>query len=633
MSEANAAPARYEFQAEVRQLLDILSHSLYTHRDVFVRDLISNAADALDKARFKSIKGEPLADPDLAFEISIETDEKNKTITIADTGIGMTRQELIENLGTIARSGTAEFIRKFAQESRDVNLIGRFGVGFYSVFVASARVEVTSKSALADEAPHVWSCDGSGVFEISPAPAETRRGTRVKIYLRPDAEEFAQKERLMEIIRKYSNFVAFPIRLNGEQVNKITAIWREPKSSISKEQYEEFYKFIAHDGEPPLTYIHFSADAPIQFSALLFVPKNNVEFFGIEAPDEGLHLFVRRVLIDAKFKDLLPRYLRFLRGVVESDDLPLNISRETLQENPHVAKIRSTLVSKVLAHLQETAKNEPKVYKELWKQHGRILKEGYNDFANKEKLAALFRFNSSKCEKGDDLISLDDYMARKPADQQEIYYLSGPDRKTVENHPALELFKAKDVEVLYCYEPIDEFALPGLYDYQRLPIVSADIADPAKLEKIPFKKELEGEPAGDRRELEKLARRLRDILGERVEDVRLSDRLIESPAVLVSQGMSSQLEKLMHLYMPELKPRPKILEINRRHPLIQSLYKIYRKNAHDPLLQHAAESLFYTASLLDGSIDDPHAAATAVGGVLRELLDRYAQTLQNVESE
>ncbi|MDZ7345649.1 MAG: molecular chaperone HtpG, partial [candidate division KSB1 bacterium] len=540
MSESAASAARYEFQAEVRQLLDILSHSLYTHRDVFIRELISNASDALDKARFLSVKNEPMCDADLPFEIRIDLDEKKKTFTISDTGIGMTRQELIDNLGIIARSGTAEFLKQLAKDSSDLSLIGRFGVGFYSVFVAAARVEVISKSAKPDEPAWQWSSDGGGTFEIAPAPEGTRRGTRIIAHLRPDAEEFAQKWKVQAAIEKYSNFVPFPIFLNGEQVNKITAVWREPKSSVSKEQYQEFFKFIAHQEEPPLTWLHFSADAPIQFHALLFVPKTNMELFGLEAPDEGLHLFVRRVLIDAKYKELLPKYLRFLRGVVESDDLPLNISRETLQENPHLAKIKSTLVSRLLSHFQELAKNEPETYAELWKQHGRILKEGYNDFANKDKLAALFRFNSSKCASSEELISLEEYVRRKHPEQKEIYYLSGPDRKTIENQPALEIFKVKDVEILYCYEPIDEFALPGLIEFEKLPIVSADTVDPAKLDKIPFKEGAgESQAAADERSLDKLARRIKDILTDRVEDVKLSGRLINSPAVLISQGISS----------------------------------------------------------------------------------------------
>jgi molecular chaperone HtpG len=634
MAEQTEAPHRYEFQAEVRQLLDILSHSLYTHRDVFIRELISNAADALDKARFKSVKNEPMCDIDLNFEILIDLDEKEKTITIADTGIGMSRQELIDNLGTIARSGTAEFIKQFAQESRDVNLIGRFGVGFYSVFIAATKVEVTSKSATAEEAPHIWSSDGSGVFEISPAPEGTKRGTSVKIFLRDDAAEFAQKWKMQSVIEKYSNFVPFPIKISGEQVNKITAIWREPKSSVTKEQYNEFFKFIAHQGDDALTWMHLSADAPIQFNALLYVAKTNMEFYGIESPDEGLHLFVRRVLIDAKDKDFLPKYLRFLRGVIESDDLPLNISRETLQENPHLAKIKNTVVSKFLTHLQELAKNEPDIYKEFWKQHGRIVKEGYNDFTNKDKIASLFRFNSSKCEKSEELISLDAYLERKPTDQEEIYYLSGPDRKTVENSPALEIFKAKDIEVLYCYDPIDEFSLPGLFEYQKAPIVSADTVDPAKLDKIPFKENVDLEKASkNKKHLDKLARRIKDILGERVEDVKLSSRLVNSPAVLVSQGISSQMEKMMHLYSPDAKPKAKIMEINQQHPLIIAMLKIYKNDAQDALLSLAAENLFYSAALMDGSIADPHAVAGGIQNMMQETLNMYAKESPAPEEE
>jgi len=632
MAEKTEPANRYEFQAEVRQLLDILSHSLYSHRDVFIRELISNAADALDKVRFKSIKNEVISDNQLNFEINIDCDEKEKTLTIADTGIGMSEQELIENLGTIARSGTAEFVKQFAQESQDVNLIGRFGVGFYSVFMAATRVEVTSKSAHVDEPAKIWTSEGTGTFEITDAPTEQKRGTRIKIYLREDASDFAQAWKVRTIIEKYSNFVPFPIKLNGEQVNKITAIWREPKANVSKEQYNEFYKFIAHQSEDALSWMHLSADVPIQFNALLFIPKTNMEFFGMDSPDEGIHLFVRRILIDAHDKDFLPKYMRFLRGVIESDDLPLNISRETLQENPHLSKIKNAIIGKLLSHLQDVAKNDPETYSQFWKQHGRIFKEGYNDFSNKEKVASLMRFNSSKCEKGDEWVSLDTYLERKPLEQDAIYYLSGPDRKSVENNPALEIFKAKEIEVLYCYDPIDEFALPGLIEYQEKKIISADTIEPSAIEKIPFKENLNLEQsAKKKKELDQLARRIKDILGDQVEDVKLSSRLVNSPAVLVGQGMSSQMEKMMQFYTPNAKPKPKILEISQRHPLILKLLAMYKKDAQDKVLTIAAQNLFFSAALLDGSISDPHAMAGGIQSLMQEVVELY--TIKSDESE
>lgn len=626
----------YEFQAEVRQLLDILSHSLYTNRDVYIRELISNAADALDKARFKSVKGEEMCDADLAFEIKIDLNEDDKTFTISDTGIGMSKQELIDNIGTIARSGTSEFVKQLAADEKNVNLIGRFGVGFYSVFMAGESVEVTTKSADPNEPAWIWTSDGTGTFDIVEGPQDQKRGTSIKVKLRENADEFSQKWKVQSIIEKYSNFVPFPIKLNGEQVNKVTAIWREPKSSITKEQYNEFYKFIAHQGDESLTWMHFSADAPIQFHSLIFVPKTNMEFLGIESPDEGINLFVRRVLIDAHDKDILPNYLRFVRGVLESDDLPLNISRETLQENPYLIKIKNTVVGKFLSHLQDLAKREPETFKTFWKNHGRIFKEGYNDFSNKDKIASLFHFNSSKSENADDLVSLDTYVDRMLTDQEEIYYISGPDRKSVEKNPALEIFKAKDIEVLYCYDPIDEFALPGLFNHKEKNIVSADQVDLTKLEKIPNKesdkKDKKKPTKKDEKDLDKLARRIKDILGDKVEDVKLSDRLVNSPAVLVSQGISSQMEKMMHLYQPDAPSKPKIMEINKTHPLIFNLLTIYKKDSKDHMLETVAFNLFNSAALLDGTINDPQTMAANIQSMISETLGLYTKDSE-VEAE
>ena len=618
----------YEFQAEVRQLLDILTHSLYTHRDVFIRELVSNATDALDKARFKSVKGEEISDPELDFEINIALDKDKKTFTISDTGIGLTKEELIENIGTIARSGTSEFVKQLAKENKDdINLIGRFGVGFYSVFMAGERVEVTTKSANKNEPSYIWTSDGQGSFEISPGPKNVKRGTTIKVFLRKDAEEFSEKYQVQNAIEKYSNFISFPIKLDGEQINKVSAIWREPKSKIKKEQYNEFYKFIAHQQDDALTWMHLSADAPIQFHALFFVPKTNLELFGFEAHDDGINLFVRRVMVDSHDNEVLPKYLRFVRGVLESDDLPLNISRETLQENPHMFKIKSTVISKFLSHLQDVAKNEPDTYTEFWKQHGRIFKEGYNDYTNKDKVADLLRFNSSKCTDKDELISLETYVERMKEKQEEIYYLSGPDRDALESNPNMEIFKAKDIEVLYCYDPIDEFALPGLFDYKGKKIISADQVDVSKLDKIPGEKKEDKKQKKTKKEdkvLDNLARRIKDILGDKVEDVKLSERLVDSPAVLVGQaGMSSQMEKIMQIYNQDAKPKPKIMEINKSHPLILNLADIYEKDVNDPVLTKAVNNLFNSVLLIDSTILDPHQMASGIQDTVSEMVDLY----------
>ncbi len=623
--------SQYQFQAEVNQLLDILTHSLYTHRDIFVRELVSNAADALDKARFKSIKGEEINDSDLDLEIRIDLDKDNKTITLSDTGIGMTKDELINNIGTIARSGTSDFVKQLSQENeKDVNLIGRFGVGFYSVFMAGEKVEITTQSATPGEPTWVWISDGKGEFTIDEAETPAKRGTQIKVFLREDAEQFADSYTIKNAIEKYSNFVSFPIKLDSEQVNTISAIWREPKSSLKKEQYTEFFKYLAKQPDDPITYLHFSADAPIQFNSLIFVPKTNLELMGFGRDEEGIHMFVKRVLVDAHSKDILPNYLRFASGVVESDELPLNISRETLQENPYMMKIKNTVVNKFLSHLQDFSKDE-EAYKEFWNQHGRILKEGYNDFQLKDKLVELFRFNSSKCENGDELVSLRTYVDRMSEKQQDIYYLSGSSREAIENNPAMDLFKSKDIEVLYSFDPIDEFVLSGIMEYDKKKFVSVDQADLGHLNDIPNqekdeeKEEKEETKSEDLKDFDNLARRIKDILGGKVEDVRLSERLVKNPAVLIGSqgGMSAQMEKIMHLYNQDAKLAPKVMEINPKHSVIKNMLSIYKKDVADPLLNKLANNLFNSVALLDGNIQDPHEMAATIQELLEETSKLY----------
>jgi len=638
MAEEKTSKKRYQFKAEVSQLLNILTHSLYTQREIFIRELISNAADALDKARLKEVMGEKIADPDLDLKIRIHLDKEAKTMTISDTGIGMTRDELVQNIGTIARSGTSEFLKQLGDNTKEsINLIGKFGVGFYSVFMAGKNVEVTSKSANSKEPAYTWISDGEGSFKISEVKEKVRRGTTIRVQLRDDAEEFADEFRVKNIIETYSNFVPFPIFLEKEQINKISAIWREPKSTVKKKQYEEFFKFIARQSDSPLTKFHFSSDVPVQFHTLLFVPKSSFEKLGFGKDEEGIHLFVKRVLVDAKANDVLPPYLRFVRGVLESDDLPLNISRETLQENPHLFKITSTVVSKFLTHLDAFAKKDESNYTLFWKEHGRVLKEGYADFTHKEKVAALFRFNSSKCEDGDALVSFDTYIDRMHQKQDEIYFLSGPSREALESNPVVEIFKSKGIEVLYCYDPVDEFVLPGLMTYKEKKIISADHADMAKLADI----ESEASKDNDQKEkkiseetikdLEKLTRRMKNILSDKVEDVKLSERLVDSPAVLVAaqKGMSSQMEKIMHMVNQETKLSQKILEINKRHPMILQMLDIYKANVKDRMLTQIVNNLYNSVVLLDGSIDDPHAIATTMQDLLAEMTKMHLKGKSN----
>lgn len=629
----------YQFQAEIQQLLDILTHSLYTHRDIYIRELISNSADALDKVRYKTVTGQEVMNPELNLDIRIELDEKENTFTIKDTGIGMTKDELIENIGTIARSGTGEFIKQMTQDDKkDINLIGRFGVGFYSVFMVADKVELTTQSATGGEPAWVWTSDGKGSFEIAEGPQDAQRGTTIKVFLKEDAKDFGQKWQVESAIKKYSNFVPFPILVDNEQVNTLNAIWREPKSSVKDEQYIEFFKFIANENEDPLTRLHISADVPIQFHALLYIPKTNRETMGFGKDEEGVNLFVRRVMVDSHAKDIMPDYMRFVRGVVDSDDLPLNISRETLQENPYLIKIKNTLVSKLLSHLKELQEKDWDTFKQIWKAHGRILKEGYMDFGNKDKLADIFVFDSSHRKPDEPLVSLKTYVSRMKENQDAIYFLSGQNREALDTNPSGEIFRSKGIEVLYCYDPVDEFALPGLMEYDKKKIVSTDQADIKDIEKIEGDKkakdkeqEQETEKA-DKKDLKNLARRIKDILGDKIEDVVLSERLVDSPALLkgTTPGMSSQMEKIMRMWDENAPQSKKVMEINGKHPLILDMLKIYKKDVKDPFLDKIAWRLYDSVMLLDGMLSDPHAMATGLQDLLTQSTQLY--TRENEEN-
>ncbi len=630
MAEKTKTAKTYRFKAEIKQLLDILAKSLYTNREIFVRELISNASDALDKVRFESIRGTEIFQPNLDFEIRIELDKDKKLFTITDTGIGMTRDELVKNLGTIAHSGSEDFLKKLSDNGKNApDLIGQFGVGFYSVFMVAKKVTVSSRSYQPEEKPYRWISDGSGSYVIEEVEENLPRGTKIEVELRDDAEEFADPIRIENVIKTYSNFVSYPIKLKGEQVNKISAIWREPKSSVKEKDYIEFYKFFANTSEEPLSWIHFAADAPIQLNALLFIPRTNYEILGFSPEEHGVSLFIKRVLIQNDNKDLMPKYLRFIKGVVDTEDLPLNISRETLQENATVIKIKNLLVKKILSHLTELAEKEPEKYKTFWEQFGRILKEGYMDYSNQEKIASLFRFNSSHFKKEDELTSFDQYIERMKEGQKNIYYISAPTREAADRNPHLEIFKKKGVEVLYSYDPIDEFVLSGLSQYKGKMIVSADQADLEALKEIKSeageKEEEKSEEKPFERELGKLCARMKNIIGDQVEEVRLSQRLTDSPAVLVTAegGISAQMSRILQIVNKDTPPPKKIMEINPDHPLIQNMLKIYQKNAKDKYLEKLVKQLFQVLMLQDGFLIDPHQLVSDVQDLISDAADWY----------
>ncbi|MBK9171112.1 MAG: molecular chaperone HtpG [Bryobacterales bacterium] len=618
---------QHEFKAEVRQVLDILIHSLYSNREVFLRELISNASDALEKLRFETSRGAAVANPDLPLEIHITADKDKKLLVIEDTGCGMSRDEVVENIGTIAHSGSAAFLREIGdQKAQAEALIGKFGVGFYSVFMAASKVRLLTRSHRPEDPAVEWVSDGLGAYQIGPAP-ERPRGTRIEIELRDSAIEFAEPYRLKSIVQRHSNFVSFPISVNGEHANTVTALWREPKASVKSEQYTEFYKFLTHDSEAPLETLHIDVDAPVQFRALLFVPPKADEMPGLAREERGLDLYVRRVLIQHKNKDLVPEYLGFLRGVVDSEDLPLNVSRETLQENLAVTKMASTIVKQVLGHLQKAAKDSPERYATFWREHGREFKLGYTDYANREKFAGLLRFHSSR-EGGDEtLVSLDDYAASLLPDQKEIYYAAGPSRAALVASPHLEAFRQRKVEVLYLYEPVDEFALEALGRYKEYDLVPVERADMKSLEKLAPAAGETAPPLSteDAEAFDGFLSRLQEILGDRVDKVRVSERLAESPCCLVNPdgAMTSSMQKILQILNKDSSIPKKVLEVNRDHHLVRNLLGIYRADPRDPYLELVAEQLFESALLMDGYLRDPHAMVGRVQKLMDQSSDWY----------
>ena len=467
-----------EFRAEVRKVLSILTNSLYTNREIFLRELISNASDALDKLRFRSNRGETPRHDDLPLEIRISLDKDAKTLTIEDTGLGMTAAELAENLGTIAKSGTEAFRAQLAAEEAKAdgekadaaNIIGRFGGGFYSVFMVAEKVDVTSRPAFGDDdSAATWTSDGLGTYTVAPAGDDApQRGTRIVAHLKEDAAEFLEKFRVESVIRKHSAFVPFPVLVDGEQVNTQPALWREPKSSVTKEQYDAFYQALTYDSKAPLDVLHISVDAPVQFNALLYIPDARQDLFGLDRDFWGLDLYASRVLIQHRNKELIPDWLAFLKGVVDTEDLPLNISRETLQENVVLRKINQTIIKQTLSHLEKLAAKDAGKYAAFWRLHGRIFKLSYQDFANRERIAGLLRFNTSALDDGEALSSLDEYMSRAPEGQKTFWYVSAPNREAARLSPHLERFTRKGIEVLFLYEPVDEFVMEGMGKYLSL---------------------------------------------------------------------------------------------------------------------------------------------------------------------
>ncbi|MCK9484281.1 MAG: molecular chaperone HtpG [Candidatus Marinimicrobia bacterium] len=598
------APQTYEFKAELKQLLHLIVHSLYTQPEIFMRELVSNASDALNKVRFMQLTDQNILDPQRELKIKIEVDSKKHSFAIEDTGVGMTHDELIENIGTVAKSGTLQYLEQIQKEGKkiDADIIGKFGVGFYSVFMVTDEVSVETRHASPDSKAYLWKSDGKGTFSISEI-IRPQRGTRISFTLKDEYKEFAEEYRVKSIIQKYSNFINFPIFIGKERVNSLEALWRKSKDELKEDELTEFYKFIANDYDPPLGHLHLSLEGSVNFKALLFVPSKAPYDIFNEIREKSLHLYANRVFVQDNATELLPEYLRFIRGVVDTEDLPLNISRQVTQDSPVMVKIRNVLTTRILDLFENWTNNDTGKYEKFYKNFGHIFKLGVNtDFINKDKIIKLLRFETTSKSKGE-LTSLDNYISRMPESQKEIYYLTGESREIAERNPKLEYFRKHNLEVLLLVDPIDIFIIPSIYEYEKKKFQSIEKAD-LKLEKKD--KAIEGE-ALEENLLKSLLTVFKETLGDKIEDVTASDRLVDSPATLVigKEGLEPQVEKFMKMMNQEVKPQKKILEINPSHPLIKNLSRLNLGNSQDPLLRQSIMQIYESALLIDGNLENP----------------------------
>ncbi len=598
-------PTTMEFQAEVKQLLDIVIHSLYTDKEIFLRELISNGADALEKLRYMTLTQKEIYQPELPLEINIEVKEEDKTIIVQDNGIGMTKEELIENLGTIAHSGSKAFLKRLQEghTSNDLSLIGQFGVGFYAAFMVAKQVEVITHSYEPDALGYRWTSDGTGNYTIVPEK-DIKRGTSIVLTLKDDELAFASVDNIRRIVKRYSGFVPFTVNVNGEKINTIQAIWALNKNEIKEEEYAEFYQYIANAYDQPLYRLHFSVDAPLSINALLYVPGENLESIGFGKLEPGVNLYCRKVLIQQHAENLLPDWLRFLKGVVDSEEIPLNISRETMQDSALMAKLRKVITSRFLKFLAEQAKQDPEAYIQFWKNFGEFLKVGIaSDFQYRKELAPLLRFESSRSNPGE-YISLTDYVSRMQNEQKNIYFINGASREVIEAGPYLEAFKSRDIEVIYTHEPIDDFVLNNLAEFEEKKLISAD---QSVLDLPDTTQEKPNTPEKlDASTIQELTAWLSQALEGKVAEVKESHRLVDSPAVLINLdghitgSMQRVLQQIHDTPMPMVK---KALEINPSHDLIKGLSELRTKDENFAKL--VADQLYDNALIASGMSADP----------------------------
>ncbi|XP_034361706.1 heat shock protein 75 kDa, mitochondrial [Arvicanthis niloticus] len=619
--------SKHEFQAETKKLLDIVACSLYSEKEVFIRELISNASDALEKLRHKLVcEGQVLPE----MEIHLQTDAEKGTITIQDTGIGMTQEELVSNLGTIARSGSKAFLEALQNQAETSSkIIGQFGVGFYSAFMVADKVEVYSRSAAPESPGYQWLSDGSGVFEIAEASG-VRPGTKIIIHLKADCKDFASESRVQDVVTKYSNFVSFPLYLNGRRINTLQAIWMMDPKDISEFQHEEFYRYIAQAYDKPRFTLHYKTDAPLNIRSIFYVPEMKPSMFDVSRElGSSVALYSRKVLIQTKATDILPKWLRFVRGVVDSEDIPLNLSRELLQESALIRKLRDVLQQRLIKFFIDQSKKDAEKYAKFFEDYGLFMREGIVTTAEqdiKEDIAKLLRYESSALPAGQ-LTSLSDYASRMQAGTRNIYYLCAPNRHLAEHSPYYEAMKQKHTEVLFCYEQFDELTLLHLREFDKKKLISVEtdiVVDHYKEEKFE-----ETSPAGERlseKETEELMAWMRNALGSRVTNVKVTFRLDTHPAMVTVLEMGAarhflrmqQLAKNQEERAQLLQPT---LEINPRHTLIKKLSQL--RESEPELAQLLVDQIYENAMIAAGLVDDPRAMVGRLNDLLVKALEKH----------
>ncbi|MBR1967588.1 MAG: molecular chaperone HtpG [Lentisphaeria bacterium] len=626
--------AKKQFKTEVQQLLDLVIHSLYSNKDIFLRELVANAADAIDKARF-----EGLTNPqhNREWAIRIEPDKDNKTLKIIDNGIGMTEDEVIENIGTIAKSGTKAFLKQL-EENKNVDapeLIGQFGVGFYSAFMVADKVVIETKKSASDAPAVRWESTGSGSYDIRES-AKTEPGTEITVFLKEAEGLYLEDWKISEIIHRYSDFIAYPIivphvtvnddkteTVEDKVLNSQKAIWLRKPSEITEEEYQSFFAHVSHGQGKYAKAIHISAEGTSEFKALLFIPE--VMPFNMFMPDfqkKGLQLYVKRVFITDECKELIPDYLRFVKGVVDSGDLPLNVSREILQDNAIIGRIQKAITGKVLGELKKMQESEPEAYKKFFKEFGKVLKEGiHTDYTNQEKIKALALYETMNTPAGD-TVSLAEYIKAMPENQKDIYYITGDSRAHIESNPALELLKSKGFDVLFMTDPIDEWVMQSMFQYEKKSFKNV----------VKGEFELEGEEkdaaekliADAKEKFKILTEKLQKKFDSSVKEVRFTSRLVESPACLVGDehSISPQMERLFKAMNQEMPSTKRILELNAKHPLIEKLQSMAADNAESAELDMYAQLLYDQALLAEGSpIEDSLAFSKNLAKVMLKSLD------------